>query len=70
MTTWEEFRYRYGGSELPNAIKTNIKCPRCGEPIYMGTNILLTTYSVQYSYFCGCGWAGHSQRRWALETEE
>ena len=63
---WKDFKdYEYGFAGMPNAVKTDIKCPKCGQPIYMRTDIVLTSYPVQFSYFCDCGWAGYSTRKWS-----
>ena len=56
---WEEYKdlkstlMNYRG----NLQETDIKCPKCGEPIYKDLSIVLTTYPPQYRYTClKCGW--------------
>lgn len=61
---WEEF----DNKELPNYLSTNrvltdIDCPRCNKKLYMRTDIVLTSYPVQYQYECECGWVGYSYNR-------
>ena len=64
MTTWDDFR----NQELPeflftNKEKTDIACPKCGEPIYRRTDIVLTSYPAQYQYECdNCNWVGYAYR--------
>lgn len=60
MITWEQFKKGDTGDEdRPNYQITDIICPQCGEPLYMYTGIVLTTYPAQYRYEClKCGWSG------------
>lgn len=38
-------------------LKTDIECPKCGEPIYVNTSVVLTTYPPKYKYQCNkCKW--------------
>ena len=59
--TWEEFKNLKFTYETTNYKKTQIECPKCGAPLFMRTDVVLTTYPVQYQYVCKeCGWVGHS----------
>ncbi len=68
MTSWEEYnKFNYAvGQYDSNSIQTTIKCPNCGQPIYMRTDIVLTSYPAQYQYYCNCGWIGTSHNKWGI----
>ena len=59
--TWEEFK-RMGPPSAHSSIykKTDIECPKCGKPLMMRTDIILTSYPAQYQYECTCGFMGYS----------
>lgn len=40
--------------------KTDIDCPICGKKISKRTDIVLTSYPLQYQYECECGWVGYA----------
>ena len=62
---WDKFKYSdFMKEQFSNTLLTDIECPNCGKPIYMRTDIVLTSYPVQYSYFCKCGWTGTSHMKW------
>lgn len=62
---WEEFERMSPPMEMfINTVKTNIECPKCGEPLYFRNDIVLTTYPAQYKYECVCGFVGYSFARW------
>lgn len=62
MITWEEHQFKMPPHEVfTNKIKTNIQCPKCGEPLYKRTDIVLTSYPAQYQYECEkCNWVGYA----------
>ncbi len=57
---WKEFtgtKQRYVGFEKYSI--TDIKCPDCGEYIYIDNSIVLTSNPPQHKYLCkNCGWEG------------
>ena len=71
--TWEDFIQQSYRSVDENIIMnrepTTILCPKCGRMIYRRTDIVLTTYPLQYQYECVCGWVGYSNNRWIPENE-
>lgn len=37
--------------------KKNIKCPKCGQPLYKNMTEVFTSYPPQYEYRClNCNW--------------
>ena len=66
MMTWDEYK-RVGSlgvwNPAPN-IETNIKCPLCGKPVFMKTDVVLTSNPPQYVYFCSCGWQDYTYFKW------
>ena len=66
--TWDEFRYQKRPMESWGREETDIKCPKCGDNIFMRTDIVLTSYPAQYSYFCKCGWTGTAFTKWSPYT--
>ena len=62
---WDEFNGIENATGLPlTMVLTNISCPKCGKRIYFDNSVVLTTYPVQYSYICECGWYGYSHIKW------
>ena len=61
MQDWEEYsvqneRITTGSIQWE---KVDVRCPKCGEPIYKNTTEILTSYPPQYQYKCfKCGWWG------------
>ena len=59
MLEWEDFkeqsdRITIGSSQWE---KVDVKCPKCGQPIYKNMTEVLTTFPPQYQYKClKCGW--------------
>ena len=64
MISWEDFnKYELPDYLFSNKKKTDIVCPKCGAPVYMRTDIVLTSYPAQYQYECEkCNWIGYSYR--------
>lgn len=56
--TWEEFKAQQQMEHLLHAKETNIECPKCGQKLYVRTDIVLTSYPPKRNYFCNCGWSG------------
>lgn len=56
--TWEDYKQQANFEHRTHAVLTNIECPKCGKAIYERTDIVLTTYPPQKSFFCKCGWHG------------
>ncbi len=62
---WDEFNEIGNATGMPSTmVLTNINCPKCGKRIYLDNSVVLTTYPVQYSYICECGWYGYSHIKW------
>ena len=57
---WKEFKgidRLYIGMEKYS--KTDIKCPECGEDIYIDNTIVLTSNPPKHRYICrNCKWEG------------
>lgn len=64
---WKDFNS--GEIDITNVGQalTDIRCPECGNFIFMDTTKVLTSYPPQYSYWCNCGWSGTSYRSWLKE---
>ena len=62
MISWEEHKLKGPSLEIfTNREKTEIQCPKCGEPLYKRTDIVLTSYPAQYQYECDkCNWIGYA----------
>ena len=45
---WEQL----ASSTRVNAERTPVECPTCGSLLYVRTDMVLTTYPVQYRYEC------------------
>lgn len=64
MISWEEYKSRESiiwDEFFPSIIKTEIQCPRCGEPLYKRMDIVLTSYPPQHQYECKkCNWIGYA----------
>ena len=62
---WDSFKNMRNPSFYNDGqVQTDIECPVCGRNIFWDSRIVLTTYPEQYSYYCKCGWAGNSFRKW------
>ena len=62
MISWEEHKMQMPPWEVfSNKEKTNIQCPKCGEPLYKRNDIVLTSYPPQFQYECDkCNWIGYA----------
>ena len=58
--TWEEYKADKSNQPFISNMysPTNIKCPKCGQPVYRRNDIVLTCYPAKYRYEClKCDWA-------------
>lgn len=58
LIDWEN--YHPTAPEIVGRVITNVKCPKCGKRVWKRTDIVLTSYPVQYIYECDCGWCGYN----------
>ena len=61
MLEWKDFKKQADHITIDNSRwkKMNVKCPKCGEPIYKDMTFVLASYPPQYSYKClNCDWTG------------
>ena len=62
MTDWEDFKnasFIKAKAQSNGWEPVNIKCPKCGQPIFKNLTIVLTSNPPQYQYKClHCGWVG------------
>lgn len=59
MQDWEEYKVQSNRVTIDSSQwkKVDVKCPKCGEPIYKNITIVLASYPPQYQYKCfACGW--------------
>ena len=65
---WRDFENIYypPTSTFTNKIQTNIECPQCGKYLFERTDIVLSSYPVQYQYECTCGFVSYSHADWVL----
>ena len=64
MKTWDEYINEdiYGTWE-ERYVPVDVKCPKCGKPLYKRTDIILSSYPPQYQYGCKeCGWSGFARK--------
>ena len=62
---WSEFERMYPPTQaFRSGVKTDIKCPECGQYLFQRMDIILTSYPAQYQYECECGFAGYSHAKW------
>lgn len=66
---WEEFKNQSNIFIDDRQVETLIKCPRCGNRIYLDNSVVLTSYPPQYRYWCKCGWEGSAFTKWEPEYE-
>lgn len=59
---WEEYIESKESISIPYPYgleKTDIECPKCGEPLYKNTRHVLACYPPKYGFECiECGWYG------------
>lgn len=61
MIEWKDFTEHKELYYPSNREITEIKCPKCGQPLYRRTDIVLTSYPPQYRYECdNCDWTGNA----------
>lgn len=54
---WEEISPKI--DQYINYVETDVECPECGHHLRKRIDIVLTTYPVQYHYYCPeCGFTG------------
>lgn len=64
--SWDEYNKPSTGKRK-RYIRTNIKCPECGENLYYDSLVAYPTCPLKFRYLCECGWEGTSFKRWRAE---
>ena len=58
---WEDFEKQRNLIDISTSNRqiTDIECPKCGQKIFVRTDIVLASYPPQHQYECDCGWVGY-----------